>query len=675
MTDKLNRRDFRSLKPEERREFLKREVVGKKLYRNFEVVRRDGINADDRTVDLSFSSDMAGERYFYTEVLSHKDGAIKLDRLNSGGALLKDHDTRTQVGKVVEGTAETDGKKARATVKFSKRQIAEDEFQDVVDGIRQLVSVGYEIHKYEYDEKSETLTATLWEPLEISLVSIPFDTTVGVGRELETPAADEVEQVKARAKELGLEIVEPGATAEEPEARATENPDEVKSMPEKEENKPVVVSEVARATEIMDLAKVIDAPGESLAQEVARDAIAQGKNVAEFRQMVFDKRQSREQENKTPLKQGNVIDLTEREKKAFSITRAILADANMRDRSIGGDTNSLELEISDEIRKRIDAPGYKQRGGVLIPSTIALRGAVQAERERLQRQMMQRSGLDTQTDTAGEELVFTEPGSFIDLLRNRAMVIALGATVMPGLQGNIAFPKQIGAGTFTWVGENPGSDVAESNLTLDQVEMSPKTGQSTTSYSRQLLRQSVVNIDALVMQDMATIAALAIDRAALHGGGGSAPTGIYAQGGVNSVAMGGAISFDKIVDMETEIENDNAAIGTMAYLTTPGVRGKAKKTAELENTIALPMWRGGEMNGYRAEATNQVSKTLGAGSEHGIVFGVWSQLLVGEWGALEIITDPYALKKQGMIEVTSFLMVDIALRYAEAFVKGTGLTV
>jgi hypothetical protein len=63
------------------------------------------------------------------------------------------------------------------------------------------------------------------------------------------------------------------------------------------------------------------------------------------------------------------------------------------------------------------------------------------------------------------------------------------------------------------------------------------------------------------------------------------------------------------------------------------------------------------------------------GSSHGIIFGVWAFLLFGQWGALEIITDPYALKKQGMIEVTTYLMVDIALRYAAAFSKGTGLTV
>jgi hypothetical protein len=80
------------------------------------------------------------------------------------------------------------------------------------------------------------------------------------------------------------------------------------------------------------------------------------------------------------------------------------------------------------------------------------------------------------------------------------------------------------------------------------------------------------------------------------------------------------------------------------------------------------------MNGYRAEASNNVSKVLGAGTnEHGIVFGVWDQLLIGEWGALELITDPYRLKKQGMIEVTSYQLIDIAARYGAAFTKGTGL--
>ena len=300
------------------------------------------------------------------------------------------------------------------------------------------------------------------------------------------------------------------------------------------------------------------------------------------------------------------------------------------------------------------------RGGILIPTNIGL---------------VKRAGLDSASATKGQTTVFTEyGGSLIELLRNKAKVLMLGATVLSGLQGNVSFPRQTGGGTVSWVGENPGADVGESNLTLDQITLSPKTLQSTTSYSRQLLAQSVVSIDTIVANDLALINALEIDRASLHGSGGSnQPQGLYA-GSINSVPFGGSVTFDKLVDMETEIAVDNADMDTMAYLTTPSVRGKAKKTPELANTINNAIWRNNEMNGQRAEATNQMSKTLGAGNnEHGIILGVWSELLFGEWGALEIITDPYSKKKQGMIEVTTFNMVDIKRRYDEAFCKGTGL--
>jgi hypothetical protein len=140
------------------------------------------------------------------------------------------------------------------------------------------------------------------------------------------------------------------------------------------------------------------------------------------------------------------------------------------------------------------------------------------------------------------------------------------------------------------------------------------------------------------------------------------------------VAFGGSVTYAKIVGMETEVASDNADIGTMAYLATPQARGVAKTVPEMVNAISNAVWRDGEMNGYRAEVTNQLPKNLGAGTnEHGLIFGVWSQLMIGEWGILEIITDPYAKKKQGMIEVTSFLLADIQLRHGESFCKATGL--
>lgn len=432
----------------------------------------------------------------------------------------------------------------------------------------------------------------------------------------------------------------------------------------------VIVSAAALATEMMELARVIDAPGETMAQDLARDAIAAGQTLAQFRTTVFEKRRAREAAAPTPVVQANVIELTDREKNQFSIRNAILADMNMR---MGQPQNCFELEISAEIEKRLGAihSGYQRHGGVLIPTGLALRGG----RERMERnaRLQERAGLAAKTIGAGKELVFTEFGSFIELLRNKAMVIALGATVLPGLNGNVGFPRQIGAATLYWGVENPGVDVAESNLTLDQVVLSPKQAQATTSYSRQLLAQSAIDVDGLVMDDLAAINALGLDKAALDGIA-PAPVGLWTAAGVNTVAFGGTVTFDKVVQMETEVASDNADIGTMAYLATPQTRGKAKTTPELAALGTYPIWRDGEMNGYRAEVSNQLAKNLGVGvNEHQLFFGVWAQLYIGEWGILEIITDPYAKKKQGMIEVTSFMLADVQPRHPECFCKGTGL--
>jgi HK97 family phage major capsid protein len=663
------------------------QLLGKRQERTFAILvegdhakRAAAINEDARTVEIAFASATPIERWYGTEVLQCDPASVMLDRLNNGGALLLNHDTDAQVGVIVAGTARADGDGVcRATVKFSQRQAGLDEFQDVKDGIRTQISVGYLVHEYIVNEDSETYTATRWEPLEVSTVSIAADVVgSGVGRTLDAGRSD-----GPPAPTPPIAMRDKGATPMEENENQNGNPAGTNGQngnraAELGAGTPAAtaaatVSALVLATEIMELARVIDAPGETLAQETARDAIASGNTLAEFRQRVFDKRREREAAAKTPVvQQGNVIELTEREKNQFSVRNAILADVNMR---MGlGNQNCFELEISAEIEKRLGAihSGYQRHGGVLIPTGQALRGG----REFLERRtaMQLRAGLAAKTTNAGKELVFTEYGSFIEMLRNRAMVIALGATVLPGLQGNVGFPRQIGAGTLTWGVENPGTDVAESNLTLDQVVLSPKTAQSTTSYSRQLLAQSAIDVDGLVMDDLAAINALGIDKAAIDGVA-PAPTGIYTASGVNSVAFTGTVTFANVVQMETEVAADNADVGTMAYLATPAARGKAKVTPELIGTgFSQPIWRDGTVNGYRAEVTNQLPKNLGVGTnEHGLIFGVWSQLMIGEWGVLEIITDPYAKKKQGMIELTSFLLADVQLRHGESFCKGTGL--
>jgi HK97 family phage major capsid protein/HK97 family phage prohead protease len=632
-----------------------RSVIGKRQTRAF-ALEREMVKIDEekRTVELSFASDAPIEHWFGTVILDHKDSSIRFDRLRSNGPLLDNHDPDKQIGTVRSAT--TDGTKTRGVVQFSRRQSAEDVFQDVKDDIIRSVSVGFIIHELVMEEKTDEAVvyrATDWEPIEISLVSVPADISVGVGRSMRR---DDDAGTDGDPDEVDDE------DPDEDEGRSEDCDDETRGGQEADDEtdserpRRAAHTPSIQVRTAMEKDKELLALGEMLNEvEMARDFIAEGKDIAAFRAAVLEKRQKAQTIVQKPL-----VELSDAEQRRYSICRAILADASGRPGYEGAQvTASFEVDVHQEIARKI---GASKRGGIFIPTVVS-------------REQLQRAGLDTKTATKGSEVVFTEPGDFIQMLRNKALVLALGARFLPGLQGPIAFPRQTGAGTFTWTGENSGSDVAESNLLLDQVTMSPKTGQSTTSFSRQLLTQSVIGVDQLVMDDLAQIAALEIDRVGIHGSGSSnQPRGVYATSGVGSVAFGGAISFGKVVDMETAIAGANGDIGVMAYLTTPNIRGTAKQTAKLSNTIAQALWEGGQMNGYRAEATNNVSKTLGTGSDHGIVFGVWDQLVVGEWGALEIITDPYAKKKQGMIEVTEFLMIDTALRQAAAFCKGTTLT-
>lgn len=658
-------------------------LIGKPLERAFRL-RKDAIDVETRTAkQVAITSDepilhwVMGRGIAYV-ILDHNEKSINLERFKFGAPFLENHDPKIRLGR--QRNPVTDGHVLRVDIRFNSRPYTNEVFGEVVEdldhGDSPGTSSGFTIEKIAdkiegYIDEIPIVRATRWTPYESSLASMEADLHSGFGRCIGERFNPD------RTVEEGEPVsTDNGADNPITEVR-TQSMSEPVIVPPQPANNPLLALE-QRTKDFVSFALIFGNTDEQKATltELAREYALTGKTDEELKIKIQETRT--QWATKVPLAMPT---LTDKEKRQYSVTRAILADASFRDRDLGGDTKCFELEVSQDIEKRMNVPGYKTRGGFYIPTGLALRGlqppddTARADFMRFLQTMFTRAGLDTLTDTKGQELVFTEAGSFIDLLRKKAKVMQLGATMLPGLQGNVAFPKQIGAGTFVWVGENPGADVADSNLTLDQVPLSPKTGMSSTSYSRQLLRQGVVDVDGLVMTDLAKINALGIDLAAIHGlGSSNQPRGIYNTSGVGSVAFGGAITFAKAVDMETAIAGVDADIGTMAYLTTPNVRGTAKKTLEAAASGSTFIWRNGEVNGYRAEATNQISKTLGTGSDHGIVFGVWEALMIGEWGAMELITDPLSLKKQGMIEVTSFVMVDVAPRYPEAFCKGTTLT-
>lgn len=167
----------------------------------------------------------------------------------------------------------------------------------------------------------------------------------------------------------------------------------------------------------------------------------------------------------------------------------------------------------------------------------------------------------------------------------------------------------------------------------------------------------------LVRNDLALAHATAIDAAALDGSGSSnQPLGLLRTSGIGSVVIsaggGGAPTYSKILDLETAISDANADADRMAFLTTPIMRGKLRKLPLMDsNSVGLPTWENvpgqpgvGSLIGYPAYVSKNVAanKTSGANSDcHCIVLGYWPSLMIGEWGLIEILFDPFAQKSRG----------------------------
>ncbi|MFA9216441.1 MAG: phage major capsid protein [Sphingomonadaceae bacterium] len=589
-------------------------------------IQTDGItvDAETRTVEFPFSSEMPVERWFGDEVLSHKSGAADLTRLNDGAPQLFNHNMDEIIGVVEEARIGSD-KRGYARVRFAKTARADEVLGMVNDGILRNVSFGYRIAEMTESVKDgkSTFMATRWEPYEISAVTIPADNSVGFGR------SDDGDQ-----RDVTVHRSEESAPAEQPPEEITMTEAITPAV-----DVQVVATQAAEAERSRIAA--ISALGERFNQsDLSRKLINEGKSMDEARSAFLE--EIKVDQKPITGKEAD-LGLTDKEVRAYSFVRAIHAMANPGDKSAWA-AAAYERELSEAASKK---SGRAARG-FMIPADVL------------------RRDLNVGTATAGGNLVATDllAGSFIDLLRNRSVAVRAGATVLNGLSGNIAIPKQSGAATAYWVAESGAP--TESQQTVSQVTMTPKTVGAYTDFSRRLTLQSSIDIETMVRSDLATVIALAIDKAALYGtNADNQPKGLTGQTGINTVAFAAAnATFAELVAMETGIASDNADVNGMTYLVNPAQRGVYKSTAKFGSGTDATIWEpGNTVNGYRTEVSNQIV----AGD---VLFGNFAELLIGFWSGLDLMVDPYSNSTSGTIRVVALQDTDIAVRHAESFTYG-----
>ena len=603
---------------------MERDLEQNLVQRDFKLEVRE-VEKEDRTLEFPFSSEQSVARYFGNEVLEHREKSADLTRLNDGAPVLWNHDPSAGVIGVVE-RAWIDEKKKRgyAQVRFSEEEFASSIYRDIKNGIIRNISFGYVIK--EMEQRGDDQVATSWEAYEVSVVAIPADNSIGINRAAVTTQESD---------NILSERINDSASTEAPskstQVQMTTTPKETLEVRSEVDTQKVIKAERSRIQEIQTVATKYNL------SELGEQYIKDERSVDEFNAAVL--REWKPEAVAPKVDEAN-IGLSQTETRGWSVLKAIDYLANPGS-AAKREAAAFEIEASEAAAQKL---GRASRG-ITIPNEVFKRDQ------------------QTTPDTAGGNLISTQLSSdFISLLRNSSVLAQTGSTILTGLTGNISIPRQGSSQTAYWIGE--GSNVTESDISIEQVNMSPKTIGAMTDISRKLLIQSSLDVESLVRNSLAQTLALEIDRAALYGlGSSSEPLGLHNVTGIATENVGNNDpSFADVVNMESDISVANALTGSLAYVTRANIAG-AMKVKTKDSGSGRFVNEDGVVNGYPLYVSNQV--------ESGdIWFGNFSEFILGYWSGLDLQVDPYTGGASGNVRVRVLQDVDVAVKHPASFCLG-----
>ena len=583
-----------------------------------ELVKREAtfdtssVNADKRTCELSFSSEMPVQRGDYMEVLSHDPADVDLSRLNDAHPLLLNHDPERQIGVVEQASIGAD-KRGHAVVRFSKSSLGEEIWRDVQDGIRRLVSVGYRRTKELASEVRDGVESVrfAWQPYEVSLVSVPADSSVGVGR---------AEQTETKSKEIKIM-----------------SDVKIEVMPTRDFQK--------ENGEIIAIAKNLGNKVEGI-RDLADKAIQEGWTVDAFRAQALNKLP--ESRPVTPLS-----GVSQRDWKKYSITRAISMQLP------GQKRDGIENELSEELT-RIAGNGMKPEG-VLIPDEAFSRSLI-AGTPTL-------GGMVVQTSVMADEFIEILRNKS-QVLNLGARVLNLpGPVTIPRQNGagTVNWAGETVASTLTAINFQ--------NLTLTPQaitafhQYSKQLLQTANPSIDALVRDDITQTIALAI-DLAALHGSGSGQPTGIINTSGIGSVLAATNGIQ-LSTYAATNYPALVSLESLVAASNADVGSMAYLMRPGHRGALKGVQRFSSTDSPVFSPDGMVNGYKAAVSNQLLTNLTTGTattiSSAIFFGNWNELLIASFGSTDLVIDPYTAGANGVVRLYARRWCDIGVRHAASF--------
>jgi HK97 family phage major capsid protein len=340
--------------------------------------------------------------------------------------------------------------------------------------------------------------------------------------------------------------------------------------------------------------------------------------------------------------------------------------------SEGREATGFEKEMVQESQKEARELGVVQSEKGTYLST-KLMGSIVSP-------IMEKRTMTAASGSGGGYLIPTIKLDWFDALFALSVLDSLGVQKLTGLSANTDIPGIGTAVTSGWADGETGTQTP-SDPTLVNRSLTPKLLYGATNVSKRLLIQTNQSVDQMILMDIMNSMAQALQAAVINGSGSSGvPTGILGTSGIQSVAMGtngGAISFTKTMDLYSAVANANANLDKCKWLTNPKVTSKAMQTPIDTGSgfMILPYnsFAGGatgKIAGYDTLSTSSVPSTLTKGTSSGncsaLLFGDFSQVVVGQFGGIEIITDDLTGARSGYRAITVNQYNDLVIKQPSA---------
>lgn len=655
-------------------------------------------------VEMAFASDKPYERWWGIEVLDMSEKSVRLGRLNDGdgGPVLFNHNWDDLRGRHEPGSVrtDTDGFLRGRVIISPDTQVMRDTIAQIESKTLSKASVGYQIHtvieqtvakdgssqerpidgaQFERlieahclkrdgrvvggnlrafqagideilgvieraGEAPPVYRVVDWEPLENSFVTVPADNGVGVGR------SAEIVTLSVSSTTAAAVFTERKANMADTQAAAGASADTQQRAAELASLNAVEL-EKQRRKGIEDTVRA-----NKLDARLAQKWIEEGTPLHEVASQVVDVMEERGRARPTA---ASALGLSGKETKQYSLFRAIRAMKFGAVNPAFMQEAGFEIECSRAVAKAL---GRELTGSILVPGEVLQRplGAEAAQR-----------AMGTTPGSKGGYAVNVENMGFIDILRNRSVALSMGARNLSGLQGNVTFARQTGKATVTWQGGD-GTSITATDQTLGQLSMTPKTAIAITDVSEQLLRQSTPSAEAFVMADLAADVAIdGVDYSVFNGVGGAQPLGIKNTSGVTTGQDASTVSYAKALAFVSTAGSANALRGRPGFVTNTAGAAVLMQRQRFTSTDT-PLWTGNMLDGQCVGFNAMSSEQIASGN---LIFGSWDEVIIGDWGVLELAMDNGGTRfNQAQVGIRAMWMVDVLIRYPQAFVVSTNLS-